>query len=136
MIDYLKKFEAEVVLKGYREKIFGSLCEFAIPLREGKLSKTAFGKFIGNEFEFDGILSINYYGHFKLSTGILEELEKVQKLFVDVRSIKSKVIYFNSIKFESIKSLKSVSSDLKSELIKGFESFKNELIYLRWKLSK
>lgn len=128
---YMQRLELEVIIKGFEKGVFPDKKENlasqkVVPLRAGKLAPTPFGVFIGRSFEFDGILAINYYGHYKLSTGILDAVLDISQRFPDVRSIRSHVVYFNAIKIEHIQSLSDKGMQL------DFPIFKRELVELRW----
>ena len=123
---YIEVFEKEVIIKGFEQGVLGSKKEEVVPIRNGKLSNTDFGEFIGKTFDYDKMLSINYYGLFKLSNGIMFATEKARRMFPDVRSIKAPVVYFNSIKIEQIKLLSP-------ETFFNFPEFREEIIRVRWK---
>jgi hypothetical protein len=93
----LERIENEIILKGIESGQLSVQRNKIVPLRGGKLQKTDFGLFIGKEFEYDKLLSINYYEYFKLSSGILRAVDAVKDIFCGVRSIKANIIHFTSI---------------------------------------
>lgn len=123
---YLGRLEKEVILKGYRQGLFVKEASKVVPLRPGKLAETPFGQFVGKVFDFDDLLAINYYGLYKLSSGIIAKVESVSQLFNDIRSIMAPVVYFNSIKIEHVQQLTDKGMQL------DFPIFKKDLVKLRW----
>ena len=117
---YLNKFEEKViiplVLNGSTAK------EGMITLKNGKLANTNFGKFLGGMLVCDKPLAIDYYGHIKKSTGIIDVVKKYNG--IEIKSIKVPVVYWASIKNEDI-------LNLAPELMDGFPLFKKHLIDLR-----
>lgn len=122
--DYLIQLESLVMVKGFEKGIFKKKAEEIVPLRKTKLHFTKFATFTGSEFEYDKVLAFNYYGLFKISTGISKVVEEGRAAFPNVRTIKAKVIHFNSIKIEHIK-------ELAPELLNDFPDFKRFLVDLR-----
>lgn len=122
---YLLNFEKDVVEIGFEKGIFDVGRGEAVPLRAGKLSKEPLGKFVGDILYSDKVLAINYYGLYKLSRGIYQAVESVKVMFPDVRSIKSPVVHFNSLKTESV-------ITLAPHLAPEFEEFKKYIVELRW----
>jgi len=133
--NYMRRFEREVIYTGF---MMGRFCkhkngfiagrkpiEEIVPLRYGKLSKSEFGEFIGKIFDAPVLLAINYYGLFKLSTEIIKAAESVKHIFGEIRSIKSPVVHFNSIKIEDVK-------ELAPELFPDYPEFKKYIVGLRW----
>ncbi|MGD9156824.1 MAG: hypothetical protein PVG39_00320 [Desulfobacteraceae bacterium] len=123
--DYLCKFERQVIYTGFMMGRFGERKEEIVPLRYGKLSKSEFGEFIEKTFDAGVLLAINYYGLFKLSTEIIKAAESVRHIFGEIRSIKSPVVHFNSIKIEDVK-------ELAPELFPDYLEFKKYIVELRW----
>lgn len=124
-IEYLNEFENKVIIEGFKKGVFGKRIEEIVPLRNGKLTNTGFGSFIGRSFKCGVLLSINYYGLFKLSEEIINLSEKAGIIFSEIRSVKSPVIHFNSIKLEQIKLLAP-------ELLQDYDEFKKYVVNLRW----
>jgi len=122
--EYLKDFESKIVVGGFTSGIF-SAKEHVVPLRPGKLSNSEFGQFVGEVFEADDIFAINYYGLYKLSEKIITVSNDAMNIFGTIRSIKCPVVYFNSIKFETVKKLSP-------ELYENFAEFKKYVVDLRW----
>jgi hypothetical protein len=123
--EYMERFEQEVIVPGFEAKILGNRKEEVVPIRNGKLVNTDFGAFIDRTFFYNGMLSINYYGLFKLSSGIITATANIKKIFPDIRSIKAPVVHFNSIKIEQIK-------EISPEVFNLFPEFRTEVIRLRW----
>jgi len=95
-----------------------------VPLRKRKLHDTDFAEFIGPEFKYDMVLVFNFYGLFKLSNGAKAVVENSKGAFPNIRTMKARVIHFNSIKIEHIK-------ELAPELLSDFPDFKKFLVDLR-----
>lgn len=123
--EYLNQFEKEVIVRGFHQKTFGLVKETTVPLRRGKLANTDLGWFIGDEFYFDKFLAINYYGYFKLSSGIYRVVEESEKIFPGIRSVRAPVVHFNSIKIEHVKQLAAA-------MMQNFPDFKKLIVDLRW----
>lgn len=123
--DYLQEFERRVVIDGFRRELIGKTGEEVVPLRAGRLAKEALGQFVGKSFHCDSVLAINYYGLYKLSSGIYAAVESVRMLFPDLRSIKSPVVHFNSLKAENVIALAP-------DLAPDYERFKKYIVQLRW----
>ena len=85
-----------------------------------------FGHFIGHTFDNDSILAFNYYGLFKVSTGIISSHEKNSRRFPGIKCIRSPVINFASI-------IPSDMAKIDRNLFEGFTDFKKYIVQLRWK---
>jgi len=116
---YLTEFENNILIPMYENGNFKIKSE-PVPLRVGKLHKTPFAGFIGKGFEYGSILSFNYYGLFKLSSGLIK-IKPVPGMHI----ITAPVIHFSSIKVEHIEFYQK-------ELLLDFVSFKKFLVSLRW----
>lgn len=116
--EYLVKFEKDIFLDLYQNQDPIVITE-PVPLRKGKLSKSPLADFVGNYFESHLILSFNYYGLFKLSTGI----QKLQGQ--KATTVMAKSIHFSSIKIEHLQRYNK-------NLILDFVNFKKFLVSLRW----
>lgn len=126
---YMTDFEKEVICRGFMDNVFGKRCEEIVPLRFGKMSETQFGSFMGKTFVFNKVLAINYYGYFKLSSQIIVIKNQASKIFGELRSIKSPVVHFNSIRIEDVKSFAP-------QLFDDFLEFKKYIVGLRWEKKK
>lgn len=123
---YLIEFERKIFIEGYKNGLFNKRDPEIVPLKNQKLSNTSFGRFIGNQFKFDQVLSINYYGLFKLSSEIVNVAEQARQIYnFGIRSIKVPVIYFSSLRIETIKKLSP-------ELFIDYPEFKKHIVNLRW----
>ena len=94
-----------------------------MPIANGNLDNTQFGMFVGNRFEYDKPLVIDYYGMLKKSSGFFIAKEKYAKE-AEINRLLSNVIYFASIKIEHI-------VDTCKDLAVDFPGFKNYLVDLR-----
>jgi len=122
--EYLYNLEVKVMLKGYSNNVFKKTAIIEVPLRKKKMNFTDFANFIGSDFEFPEVLSFNYYGLFKISSKTKEIVQQNSTAFPGLRTIKSKVIHFNSIRMEHVK-------ELAPELLSDFPDFKHFLVNLR-----
>ena len=118
--EYLNSFESRIILPGLEKKMFCK--EGMVTLKECKLCGTPFGKFIGMRIDTPIPMAVDYYGHIKKSTGIMDVVEKYDG--IEIKSIKVPVVYFASVKNEDI-------LNLAPELMDGFPLFKKYLIDLR-----
>lgn len=118
-MDYLVEFEEKVLLKVYNSSI-NSIKTEPVPIRPGKLLKTPFGEFIGRSFTHKNLIAFNYYGLFKISSGIIQVDRNGSNTVV------APVIHFSSVKIEHVE-------QHCKELIVDFVSFKKFLVGLRWK---
>jgi len=125
---YLKCFEDKIILSSFgRGQGDIKVVQTIVPLSGGKWMQSELGEFIEKTFDSDFQLSINYYGAFKLSTGLISKVEKARQIFPNsVRAVKTNVMHFNSIKMEHIKKYAP-------ELYDDYPEFKKHLVSLRWK---
>lgn len=121
--DYRIQLEQKVMIPLYENE-----CEIMknepVPLSPGKLQGGLFGKAVGISFDYNRVLSFDYYGLFKLSSTIIEckkDILLAQKKTV----ILSPVIHFSSIKIEHIERFSK-------DLLLDFVAFKRYIVYLRW----
>lgn len=120
--EYLNLFEKNIVIAGVDSGVLKLGSQVMVPVKDGRLDNTEFGKFIGNSFDYAPVLVIDYYGLLKKSAGFKSKEESYQD--VEVKRLKSNVIYFASIKIEDIVNLdKSLAVD--------FPGFKKYLVDLR-----
>lgn len=117
--DYLTQFEQKVMIPLY-ENGCDSMKNEPVPLFPGKLQGGLFGKAVGLSFNYDRILSFDYYGLFKLSSTIMELKKETQSPV-----ILSPVIHFSSVKIEHIERYSK-------ELLLDFVAFKRYIVFLRW----
>lgn len=121
---YLDQLEQKVMIKGFEVEVFKKKQLEIIPLRKKKLHDTDFAEFVGPEFVYDSVLAFNYYGLFKLSSGGSKVVDNCKLAFPNIRTMKARVIHFNSVKIEHIK-------ELAPELLSDFPDFKRLLVDLR-----
>lgn len=113
-----------------RKLITGGLQALAKPemvaVRPGKMSKSKFATFIGNRIRSAYPVVIDYYGHFKKSTGfdtVLNEFRKENK-GAQVRMMMALVIHFAAIKVEQL-------AEIAPELVGEFPQFKAAVLKAR-----
>lgn len=128
-LEFAHQFENNIVILGLSKGICSDKRK-VVPLRSGKLDKTAFGRFIGRGFKYPGLLAIDYYGHYKLSSGILDKVKSIEDTFPDIRCIKAYVVHFSSIKIEQIENLAG------KKAVTDFVEYKKKLVTLRWNKEK
>lgn len=104
--------EQKIIIKGIKSGVLQPKTDKVVPLRDGKLCKTEFGEFLGKGFEFDGLLAINLYGYFKLSSGIYKAVNSVENIFPGIRSIKANIFHFNSIRTNDVREICGKNKDL------------------------
>lgn len=126
--EMLIRIENKIILAGFERSLIPCQEDKVIPLRAGRLSSTPFGLFLGKEFEYDSLLAINFYGHFKLSSKIIKAVESVKHIFHGIRSIKAQIIHFNSIRTEAAKEI--AGND--KQLFIDYVEFKRGLLDLRF----
>lgn len=122
--EYLHNLEVKVMLKGHIDNVFKKSPLIEVPLRKKKMNFTDFANFIGEDFIYPEVLSFNYYGLFKISSKTKEIVQQNSTAFPGLRTIKSRVIHFNSIRMEHVK-------ELAPELLSDFPDFKQFLVNLR-----
>jgi len=115
--EYLTLFENSIIVAGVEIGMLGK--SELVPSREGKLSRTPFGRKIGMRVENDFPLSIDYYGHMKKTTGFYEMLKEVGE--AQVRMVECIVVHFASIKIEQI-------VEIQSDMVAGFPVFKKQML--------
>lgn len=125
-LKYLNKFESEVICVGVKQSIIGK--ELQVNVREGRLSRTKYADCLGSQVNSDEPFVIDYYGYLKRSRGFVillgEEKEAIRNR--QIKSIKTRVVFFASLKIEQIAEITS------SQYLKGgFSEFKNEVLHWR-----
>lgn len=120
--DYMEKFEQKVMIPCISEGLFKQ--KMMVSTRIPKLRGTAFGEFVGPVFKYDGILTFNYYGLTKVSTGFEAMVQTSTNKGLAIKAIESSVVYFAAIKMKNI-------ADLAPELVVQFVDFKDYLVSLR-----
>jgi len=119
---YMKSFEESVIIKGFESGIFDK--KGMVPYKKGKLHNTDYGKAIGIWFAYDKSLAVDYYGLVKKSDGLCHEFDSLVKKGIHVTSMKSPLVFFASVKIETVQ-------ELCSDLVADFPAFKAHLIQLR-----
>ena len=112
-------FEQKIVVEGFVRERFSQIR--TIPRKEGKLSNQSFGKMMGEFIDTQRLITLDYYGFFKRSKGLLNLIKKE-----DAKQVKSFFISFASIKMEDIIFLTNDVS-----VIMNFPSLKNEILIHR-----
>ena len=118
--NYLEMFEKQVVVKGIECGLLGK--NMMVPIRNGRLATTEFGKMLGSTFLYDDPAAIDYYGFIKKSSGMVSKY--AESSIMQVSAVRAPIVHFASIKVENV-------SDLSSELVKDFPEFKKVLVALR-----
>ena len=121
---YLKAFENDFIVDAIERKVIGKNTLHKVPLRKGKLHPTPFGHFLDTEFDYSVIYAINYFGYFKLSTGLKSVARATEEMFPNLKTILAPVIYFDSIRKEHLKIVAPLLAD-------DFHKFKSFLIKKR-----
>ncbi len=119
---YLGLFEKNIIIAGVEKGLVPSN-EVMVPVKDGKLDGTPFGKFLGNRFEHEEVLVIDYYGLIKKSAGFIDKYNSFADE-VEVRRLKAHIVHFASIKIEDI-------VNLDKDLAIDFPGFKKYLVALR-----
>ena len=122
---YKLRFEATVI-HGATMKLLGK--QKMVPVRKGKLSRTAFGKAVGDVINSHAVIVIDYYGHMKKSIGFIRNVEEQIKKHegMQVRMVESMVVHVASIKIEQLVKL---TED--PQLVAFFPLFKADILKLR-----
>ena len=119
--EYLKLFEKNIVVAGVEQNLI-QYSKVMVPVKDGKLDGTQFGEFLGNRFDSEKILVIDYYGLLKKSSGFIERYNSYTE--VEVKRLQSDIVHFASIKIEDI-------VNLDKDLAVDFPGFKKYLVALR-----
>jgi len=119
--DYMHLFEKEVIIKGFENGFFTK--EIMVPSKNGRLDNTDYGMMIGNRIKYDKLLVVDYYGLLKKSTEFINKIKEFSEQF-EIRSMKSPIVYFASIKIEQI-------SELMKDLTGDFPEFKKVIVLNR-----
>jgi hypothetical protein len=116
---YLNAFESQVICQGVVYGVLGQ--KELVATRNGKLSRTAFGRLIGNELNFDHPLAIDYYGFLKKSIGFKEMVRESE---AQLRMIECVVVHFAAVKIEEI-------VEISPNLVAEFPVFKQQMLKRR-----
>ena len=123
-VDYLLRFEKEIMLEGYLSGLFKGSQEKVISLRPGKLDETKLALFLGKEFQSSNVVAFNFYGFHKFSSGLIKVVNENKNIFPNIKAIKSGIVHFQSVKIEHIQ-------QLQKDLLPGFPDFKKFIVNLR-----
>lgn len=116
--DYLSCFEQDVIVKGMSNGMFGQIMN--IPVRPGKLAESEFGRMLGQEFNADAVCAIDYYGHFKKSSSLLNLIrDRTDRSFHT-----GIVVHFASIRAQHV-------IKLAPHLVTQFDDFKDQVLRAR-----
>ncbi len=115
---YLRAFEERVVLRGL--SVLGRT--ELVPMRNGRLVRTLFGRHVGVLFSYPDPVAIDYYGLYKKSSAVMEEMKALRGR--QVRMIEAVVVHFASIRIEQV-------ALVEPGLVAGFPAFKERLLRLR-----
>jgi hypothetical protein len=118
---YLELFEKNIILAGVETETL-PISRVMVPVKNGKLDDTKFGNFLGNWFDYGSVLVVDWYGMLKKSTGFKNQYDSYTE--VEVKRLRSDIVYFASIKIEDI-------VNLDKSLCVDFPAFKNYLVHLR-----
>ncbi len=114
--DYLTEFEEKVIVQGVEKNILGR--PEMVAVRNGKLSKTPYGRLVGGVISTDVLMAIDYYGLTKKSLGFSAIVRDIDG---QVRILESQVVHFASIRIENV-------AELATELVAEFPAFKHKLL--------
>lgn len=121
--EYRDSFEDKVIKASLNHNDHGSVFKKRkVPAKKGKLYNTEFVGFVGDMFNCEDPIAIDYYGFFKKSSGFIEKMDSFED--IEVKSMLVPVAHFASIRIEII-------SDLAPELIINFSDYKKYLLSLR-----
>lgn len=125
-LKYLNKFELEVICSGVKQNIIGK--DLQVNTREGRLACTKYARFLGLRVNSDVPFVIDYYGYLKRSNGFINLLREEKEAIINrqIKSIKTRVVFFAALKIEEIAEITS------SQYLKGgFSEFKDHILYWR-----
>ena len=119
---YLEEIENKVLIP-YSGMITNDKPQI-VPLKPGKLDSKPIADFVGSYFEYNGVLAINYYGFYKVSSGILDRIKKINRIF-RVESVMSPIVHFNSVHANHIQLADK-------SLLGEWSEFKKYIAEIRW----
>jgi hypothetical protein len=125
-LKYLNKFESEVICVGVKQNIIGK--DTQVNVREGKLACSKYAKSLGSRVNSEEPFVIDYYGYLKRSNGFISLLQEEKDAIQNrqIKSIKTRVVFFASLKIEEIAEITS------NQYLKGgFSEFKNQILHWR-----
>lgn len=124
LTEYLRQFETLVVVPGISQGLIGGVRR--VSLRPGRLSKTPFGSLLRGRLQSPEPCGVDYYGLLRLSSGVDTVVEEARRDYPNhqVRMVEVPVVYFNSIRLETV-------LHLSPDLAQYFPEFKKRLLDLR-----
>jgi len=117
---YNDRFGKEVIIAGFEMGVL-EWRKRMVPLKDGKLDNTDFGKFLGNKFDYEKPLVIDFYGMQKKSSGFFKMASQENMI---IQAVETDIIYFAKIKPRNI-------FKLSKDLVPEFNLFKKFLLVLR-----
>jgi len=123
-LEYRQLFENKVVAGGVQLGCLGMMGK--VSTRIGRLSAQSFGKLMGLVFESQVSCAVDYYGHIKKSTALLDQISRVGRVLpnVQIKMIPTVLVHFSSIRIEKI-------ARLAPDLVAGFPLFKKTILDAR-----
>jgi hypothetical protein len=123
---YIYVFETKFIPEGITKGVFNK--HRLVSVRNGKLSRTPFGQFLGNCVHSDLPFALDYYGHIKKSNGLLSVINFKLNAMPgrQIKKVESTIVHFASI---TIEDLSKVTSN--SFIIAKFYEFKQTLLKKR-----
>lgn len=121
---YRQMFENQVVAKGVLTGCLGANSK--VSLRPGKLSVLHFGKLMGLVFDSQISCAIDYYGHVKKSSALLQQIEEIGRSmpYAQVKMVQVVLVHFSSIRIEKV-------ARLAPDLVAEFPLFKKTILDAR-----
>ena len=123
--EYLMRFENVVIEQGVSSEILGRISR--VPVAKGRLASTVFGRFMGPWIQSDVPFAVDYYGLLKRSSGLYQEIMRLQRGLLVGRQLKiisAPVVHFASIKLDHM-------SRLAPHLLMEFSVFKETILKAR-----
>jgi len=121
---FMKEFETTVLAAAVSAGVMGRREQ--LPVRPGKLFRTAFGVKLGSSFESSVSFAVDYYGHLKKSTALLQEVAWLREQLrgQQVKSVEGVVVHFASVRMEDV-------AKYNATLVGGFPTFKKAVLDAR-----
>lgn len=121
---YIANLEERVILEGAKQGCLGKVEK--VPVRNGKLSRSDFGKLVGVRLQKEEVYVVDYYGLMKKSDGFWNLVSRTREQYSgkQVKSVDALVVHFASIRIEKV-------AALAPDLVAGFPSFKKAVLDAR-----